>query len=482
MSENSGTNADVNGQLTGTALGHLVFMPMGTVTGDGTGVALPPINEGFSTITISTDETSVEEEALPTSWRAILGFEGYPADGDSGRKRFIMLGALSERQLPLPFSVQFAEAEGHMGKQTAGRIDSIEWVPASEFSVEGFTLPDDLPEDAMVVFGAGIWDLNGEAGREAARLVAGKFMRGVSFDLAGTTWVPVDPETLAEIDPESLSLEEMMVGNFYAGAKEAQIAGATIVAESAFGHAMVASAVLFVDSQIVNVYDDDVLVACAAGPLKPPASFFTRLRFRKKTPITTTPEGEYFGHLSTWDCHMGNDESCFRAPRGLDYSSFHTGTIVTEEGEHVKVGRITVKAHALFGATRDEVIAHYSDPKKVGAFVVLWEDEFGLACHGVTRSDAPPELLRDLYANPPSPDWRRRELLGVSTVPLPGLPVVDPEAVLVASADGTPEVEVLILPPLGPEDFVDEKTESDVLVAAAVLQGDDALLDLIVGE
>ena len=44
-------------------------------------------------------------------------------------------------------------------------------------------------------------------------------MRGVSFDLVGTAWVPVDPETLEEIDPETLSLEEMMAGNFYAGAK-----------------------------------------------------------------------------------------------------------------------------------------------------------------------------------------------------------------------------------------------------------------------
>ena len=95
-----------------------------------------------------------EEEALPSSWRAILGFEGYPAER-SGRKRFIIRGALAERQMPLPFSVQFAEAEGHMGKQTAGRIDAIAWIPASEFAVEGFTLPDDLPEDAIVVFGPG---------------------------------------------------------------------------------------------------------------------------------------------------------------------------------------------------------------------------------------------------------------------------------------------------------------------------------------
>ncbi len=472
MSENTGGNLS-NNLSYGPVLGQLVFMPAagGNATSD------------FATITVSTDEPAVADEALPRSWRAILGFEGYPADGDSGRKRFLMPGSLSARQLPLGFHVQLSDQEGHSGRQPAGRIDTVDWVPASDFSQDGFELPDDLPEGAVVVFGTGVWDLEGEAGREAARLVAGKFLRGVSFDLAGSVWVPIDPETLTELNPDEMSVEDMMVGNFYAGVKEAQVTGATIVAESAFGHAMVASAVIFSSSQIINVYDDDVLVACAAGPLKPPASFFERIKFRKKTPVTVSDFGEFSGHIATWDCHMGDDVRCFRAQRSRDgYANFHTGTIVTEEGEHVKVGRITVKAHASFGATRDEVMAHYSDPKKVGAFVVIWEDEFGIACHGVTRSDAPPELLRDLYANPPSPDWRRGELLGVSTVPLPGLPVVDPQAVMVASAEGIPEVEVLILPPLREEDFVEEKTEADVLVAAAALAGDEALLEVIAGE
>ena len=488
MNQDEMAGTEGNGSVTvDVNWGQLTFVPAQTsyppLPATSSAQAAKMMSElAAATITVSTDEPETEEEPLARAWRAILGFEGYPTD-DTGRKRFIMRGALAERQLPLPFSVQFASDEGHKGKQPAGRIDSIEWIPASDFADENFNLPDDLPEDAVIVFGTGIWDLDGEAGHEAARLVAGKFLRGVSLDLASTVWAPVDPQTFEEIDAESLSLEDLLVGDFMAGVKESQISGATIVSESAFGHAMVAAGVLNEWTQIVNVYDESVLVACAAGPLKPPASFFTRLKFTKKTPVTVSDEGEWFGHIATWDCHMGDDVRCFRAQRSRDgYAHFHTGTLVTEEGEHVRVGRITVAEHALYGATRDEVMAHYSDPKKVGAYVVIWEDEFGIASHGATRSDAPPELLRDLYANPPSPDWRRGELLGVSTVPLPGLPVVEPQAVLVASAEGIPEVEVLILPPLGPEDFADEASERDVLVAAATLQGDDALLDLISGE
>lgn len=468
----------------GTLLGQLLLVPPSAPNANyvQTITSNTAKSEDFATITVTTDEEEVpaEEQALPSSWKAILGFEGYPSDGDSGRKRFIMRGALDHRQLPQPFSYQPASDEGHRGKVPAGRIDSVEWIPAADFAEEGFELPPDLPEDAMVILGRGIWDLDGEHGREAARMVTGKFKRGVSLDLAGSVWVPIDPETLEEVDPESLTLEDMLLGSHYAGVKEAMISGATIVDEPSFGWAMVAAGGDPTWTQIVNVYDEPLL-ACAAGPLKPPAGFFERMKFTKKTPITVTEDGEWFGHIATWDCHMGDDVRCFRAQRSRDgYAHFHTGGMVCEDGSQVRVGRITVKEHASFGASRDEVIAHYSDPKKVGAFVVIWEDEFGIASHGVTRSDAAPELLRDLYANPPSPDWRRGELLGVSTVPLPGLPVVEPLAVMSASAEGLPEVEVLILPALGADDFA-EVTEQDALVAAAAFQGDDALLDMIVG-
>lgn len=163
------------------------------------------------------------------------------------------------------------------------------------------------------------------------------------------------------------------------------------------------------------------------------------------------------------------------------YARFHSGSLVTAEGTHLKVGRITVKPHADRYMTPEQVMAHYSDAARVAAFVCIYDDEFGIAVAGATRSDASPELLRDFYANPPSPDWRRGELLGISSVNLPGLPVAVPEAYLVASITGDePEVEMLLLPALRAEDL--EVDETEVLVAAAALQGDDALLDMLASE
>lgn len=393
-------------------------------------------------------------------WEGILAFEGYPTDGDSGLKRFLMT-PLGHRDLPLPVMAQFVTAEGHQQAGIAGRIDSIERIPAPEFDKTGFDLPEDLPETAFVHFGSGVFD-TGDIGTEAARLVGEKMLRGVSIDLAGATWVPLDAETFQEVDQGEMGMERMLRG-VLAGAKDAVIAGATIVAHQAFGHAMLdLVACAFSSAQIHLVLDEDTLTACAAGPLSPPAEWFADPKLREPTPIVVTPEGQVFGHIATWDCHMGYEGMCMMAKPSRDgYARFHTGTLITDDGTPVKIGRVTVAPHAPKRMTPEQVMAYYSDAKKVAAFVRLYEDRFGIACAGVTRSDAAPELLRDFLANPPSGEWRRGELLGISSVPLPGLPVVSPEAYFVASGNGDLEEivpEMLLLPPVLTAAAVEELT------------------------
>ncbi len=424
---------------------------------------------------------SVADVEAGPKWEGILAFEGYPSDGDSGGiKRFLMT-PLGHRTLPLPLMAQFVNEEGHKKAGIAGRIDTIERIPASEFDREGFELPEDLAADAVVHWGSGVFD-TGEVGTEAARLVEAKMLRGVSVDLAGTSWVPLDAETFQEISPDELGMERMLSG-VLAGAKNAKIGGATIVAHPSFGHARVdLAAAAFAFSQI-RLVEDDALVACAAGPIAPPADWFANPHFKQRTPVEVTPEGRVSGHIATWDCHMGYEGMCMTAKPSRDgYARFHTGTLITDDGTPVKVGRIIVAPHAPRRMTPEQVMAYYSDAKKVAAFVCLYEDRFGIACAGVTRSDAPRELLRDFLANPPSGEWRRGELLGISSVPLPGLPVVSPEAYFVASADGGPleEIvpEVLILPPVEAA----EPTEDELYLAAAAVGGPETLLHAIAGQ
>ncbi len=412
-------------------------------------------------------------------WEGILAFEGYPSDGDSGLKRFLMT-PLGHRDLPLPLMAQFVNEEGHKKAGIAGRIDEIVPIRAAEFAHEGFDLPYDLPENAIVHFGSGVFD-TGEIGTEAARLVDNKMLRGISVDLAGTTWVPLDAETFQEIPGDEMGMERML-GGVLAGAKNAKIGGATIVAHPSFGHARVdLVACVFAAAQIHVVHGDD-LVACASGPIAPPAEWFVDPKFKQQTPLTVTPDGQVSGHVATWDCHLGYEGMCMTARPSRDgYARFHTGSLITEDGMPVKIGRISVAPHAPKQMTPEQVMAYYSDAKKVAAFVCLYEDRFGIACAGVTRSDAPRELLRDFLANPPSGEWRRGELLGISSVPLPGLPVVSPEAYFVASADAELEEilpEVLILPAVS----TSEPTEDDLYLAAAAVGGPEALLDAIAGQ
>jgi 2'-5' RNA ligase len=409
-------------------------------------------------------------------WEGILAFEAYPSDGDGGLKRYLMT-PLGHRELPLSLMAQFVNEEGHKKAGIAGRIDTIERIPASEFAHEGFDLPDDLPEDAFVHFGTGVFD-TGEVGAEAARLVEAKMLRGVSVDLSGTKWVPLDAETFQEIEQNEMGMERMLRG-VLAGGKNSKIAGATIVAHPSFGHARVdLVACAFASAEIRLVHEED-LVACAAGPIAPPAEWFANPQFKQQTPVTVTGDGRVSGHIATWDCHMGYENMCMTAKPSRDgYARFHTGTLITDDGTPVKIGRISVAPHAPKRMSPEQVMAYYSDAKKVAAFVCLYEDRFGIACAGVTRSDAPRELLRDFLANPPSGEWRRGELLGISSVPLPGLPVVAPEAYFVASADGgdvTPEM--LILPPVE----APEPTEDEMVLAAAAAGGAETLLGVIAG-
>jgi 2'-5' RNA ligase len=420
---------------------------------------------------------SVAEVEPGQKWEGILAFEAYPSDGDSGLKRYLM-SPLGHRDLPLPLMAQFVNEQGHKKAGIAGRIDTIERIPAGDFDREGFDLPEDIPDDALVHFGSGVFD-TGEVGIEAARLVDAKMLRGVSVDLAGTTWVPLDMDTFQEVSQDEFGMERIVKG-VLAGAKNSKIAGATIVAHPSFGHARVdLVACAFAFAQIHLVGDD--LVACAAGPIAPPAEWFADPKLREPTPVTVTPEGQVFGHIATWDCHMGYENMCMTAKPSRDgYARFHTGTLITSEGTPVQVGRVLVAPHAPRRMTPDQVVAYYSDAKKVAAFGRLYEDRFGIAIAGVTRSDASRELLRDFLANPPSGEWRRNELLGISSVPLPGLPVVSPEAYFRAAAAGDVEIvpEILILPPVRPP----EPSEDEMILVAAAVGGQETLLGVIAGD
>lgn len=405
-------------------------------------------------------DTAAAAEAPAQRWQADIAPEGSPTDDG----RIMMPGSLTWRQPPLTLLALTENTEaGHLGADSCGSMQTIVKQPLA--------MAGTPPLEQAMVSATGVFD-SGELGQETARMVAEGTLGGVSVDLAIREYAFRDPGTGEMFDPLTMNEEEWLrafMGGLQFAVLDGVIGAATIVPFAAFGEARIAltaSAGEVTATLYAPIRLTDVLTACAAGPIAPPADWFGNPGLDALTPLTVTADGRVYGHAATWDCHNGFADRCLRAtPSSNGYAQFHTGQLRLADGDAVRVGRVTVKPHAPYLASPAAVSQHYDDASRVAAFVRCYDDAYGIAVAGVTRSDAPAELLRDFLANPPSGDWRGGELLGFSSVPHPGLPVVVPEARLVASADGEAELDVLLLPAV---------SEADVLFASITGDGPGA--------
>lgn len=135
-------------------------------------------------------------------WEGPIGFEGVP----TGDGRFIESGALTAAQFPLPLRWSPVDFGGHDGAIVVGRIDSAERRPDG------------------TIFARGILDLGSQMGREAARLIGGGMLGGVSVDLDST-----EMTTLPDTDSTRTTLVT----------SAARVRAATLVAIPAFENARI---------------------------------------------------------------------------------------------------------------------------------------------------------------------------------------------------------------------------------------------------
>ena len=202
-------------------------------------------------------------------------------------------------------------------------------------------------------------------------------------------------------------------------------------------------------------------MTAVAFPLKPPSSWFETPEADAPTPLTFEKSGKVYGHIALWgSCHTGflngAMSECVQPPVSKsNYQHFHLGVIETQEGQDVRVGKVTyATGHAPLSASAKAAADHYDHTGSVGAFVRARNGSIGIWVSGSVRSDISPEGFRDLRANPPSGDWRslnrNLELVAALAVPVPGFPI--PELALAASASGETEVQTLILPAWQPEE------------------------------
>jgi hypothetical protein len=454
------------------------------------------------TITVEDDTTSQDTERQRTAWEGILAIEGSPtSDG-----RYLIPGEIGERDLPLPIA---ASHEDQRATETVGRIELIEHIPAADFEREGWELPDDLPPQAVVIWGEGTFDGSDDADDAMRQMENGV---GISLDLPMERQALIDAQTYEEVDLSVLTEEQMlamMFGSFpegYLRGIAGKIGGASLASIAAFeetviriveNSAIVASGFAIRERESIQPLvlrtDADpnavALIASVQPPLAPPRDWFFIEEPDEPTPMTILPTGEFYGHLALWNtCHAGRSNgaysSCMYAPHSrTGYSQFHLGAMLCDDGAEVPVGRITIgTGHAALNLGAAAARKHYDNTGTCVGYARAKDGVFGIWLSGVVKSDATAEAIRDFRACPPSGDWRAHdgalELQAALAVNVPGYVVPRSQLSLAASADSL-EIATLIL---GPPDSDDRdealRAEFDLQLAEDV----DMLVELGVGE
>jgi hypothetical protein len=389
------------------------------------------------------EEVGTDDDAL----RYLLVVEGV----ETGDGRVIDENALSWRELPLPFMATDTTAPGHDGAKLVGQIVKIE---RDGSSVYGDVMLIDS-DDADVL--------------RLQRLIRDGDMRGVSVDLDkvdGQLEIVTDDvsEIVKEVEDEldddtQVVVEELEnvttvpLNDPTMRITAARIMGATAVPFPAFAEAQQIVATLLAGA--TRIETEQPTHAPIQAPVHPPASFFADPALTGPTPLTVTDDGQIFGHLALWaSCHRGFDV-CTPPPRapGGDYTHFHTGEIITDTGERLSVGNVTVDAgHASLSDDSRLAKEHYDHTGWIGAEIRCGEDQHGIWMAGALRSDLAAERVRALMACDVSGDWRAIDgtlrLIGIASVPVPGFvkqrvasgaPLALVASIPVCSADLDPE-------------------------------------------
>lgn len=174
-------------------------------------------------------------------------------------------------------------------------------------------------------------------------------------------------------------------------------------------------------------------LVAGGGPAAPPSAWFADPQLSEPTALRISQDGQVSGHLAVWDsCHISHPDDCVSPPRSAtDYAYFHTGALLTSEGEEIGVGHLTMDTgHADGGKRVMQALAHYDNTGTVAADVRAGEDQYGIWVAGAMRPKLADEQVRSLRSAPLSGDWRRvngaLELVAALAVNVPGFPVPRP--------------------------------------------------------
>lgn len=172
-----------------------------------------------------------------------------------------------------------------------------------------------------------------------------------------------------------------------------------------------------------------------------PHTWFENPHLDAPTPLTVTDDGRVFGHVAAWGTpHLSFPGRTVTPPRSRsDYAYFNVGEVVTDEGDRVNVGQITLDTgHADLMLDADAAKKHYDHTGVAAADVHAGEDDHGIWIAGAIRDSLTPRRLRELMAAKLSGDWRQikggLEMVGALCVNIPGFPIPRTQARVAAAA------------------------------------------------
>jgi hypothetical protein len=333
-----------------------------------------------------------DEDNLPERFDGVLIIE----DEDTTDGRFIEAGALSWRELPLPLLMP-NDNGGHGTDRIAGKIETLERVG------------NDLRMN-------GAFDLSGEEGKEAARLVRDSLLRWVSADVEIIDADMVETDDCEEIDGEKFCQWKFIL-------KDGRIMGGTLVPFPAFPGAVVVP-----EGQKIPADTGDgrpVVMASA----KVTVDYFRDPEFKEIQNWTSVDaNGRVTGHLFEWgECHAGYLNTCVTPDALMEATNLDRsngiGHVVLADGTEVGTAPLCLKGHSTDDMDLARASDWMNDPRNAVADVVYGKDKFGVWFSGVLRPTATPEQIYELRASGVSGEWHwkdgERILLG-ACVNVPG--------------------------------------------------------------
>jgi len=351
------------------------------------------------------DEAEVVVEDVLGTVRWLLAVEGTP----TGDGREFERESLTWRELPLPLMATDMTSHGHEGAKLVANIVSIERVGDEIYGVSEMIDSDDERVQAL------------------QQLIIDGHLRGVSVDLDQIEGRMefIAPDEMVTTDADGNEIVSMPLGGermiFTAG----RIMGATAVPFPAFAEAQQVSASLTAAAGTVTTKQDEP--SLIVPPANPPIAWMKNPNLTGPTPLTVVEDGRVFGHLALFDsCHIGFQDRCVQPPRSASaYAAFHSGALLTAEGQTVRVGQITVDCgHAALRADAKKASEHYDHTGWAAADVRCGEDAFGIWIAGAMRPGLTANAVRAFMGADVSGDWRaikgNLELVGIASVNVPG--------------------------------------------------------------